>query len=131
MMAIVSVALIGGGCAGSRNVDNAGGVVTSGKLQTSEATVVTTPAPGASVSSPLRIEGTTANPDMKIFARVIDSDGAWLVTSEVMPQSDGTYLFTAVYLFSPTGPNLTLEMYNTDSTGKEINMTQVPLVLAQ
>jgi hypothetical protein len=131
VMIMASVALLGAGCSGTS--DNGGmmnGDDMSG-LQTSADTVVTTPAANATVTSPLRIEGTTTNPELKIYARVIESDGSWNVTSEVMPQPDGTYVFNAVYMFSPTGPSITLELYNTDDSGREINMTQIPLTLGE
>lgn len=123
--------IVGAGCAGGDS-----GSASKGELATGTGVItVTSHAAGDSISSGFRIEGETTTADGKVYLRLIDKDGATVVSSNVkksksLSGTDNGYVFTYVIFFSKNFGEGILEVYGINESGDETDLIQIPVVLA-
>lgn len=123
--------LVGGGCpTPSQDGATANG---NGATEGTGVIVVDSPAPGATLDSPFRVEGTATTPDGNVYLRLLDSEGEVKVSSNVgvnpsfAGQEDG-FLFTQVYYFGEGGDG-TLEVFWQDEEGNESDHVRMPVTI--
>ena len=118
--------LVGGGCAGATG----GGGLAEG----TGVITVSSPAAGDTISSGFRVEGDTFTEDGEVYLRLLDQDGATVVSShvqksDILSGSDDGYVFTTIMFFSKNYGDGILEVFWTDDDGNESDLIQIPVVL--